>query len=573
MKYWKSKDKNPLTGKLTKLLFYIPLFFGFYCLQAQELRISFTEKPQQDLINTINNLAGKYRDTLELVGKIQSAKAALYAYGYLFSESELSQKDTLVFLSINPGPRTIQAQPSIKLPKGFAIPELTNAKLNSFAANKKNLEILVEYYLTYLENNGYPFASLNFEDYYIENDTLKGNIAINPGPQIALDSLVIKGFDKFSKNVIRHDLGYKEGMLYSENFLRKLPERTQQVEYLNMVNPPAVAFTKDENILFLYFEEVKSNQIDGVIGLNTEENGDVNLNGDIQLRLLHVFKKGEEFNLRWRRPDESVQTLNFDMEIPYLIKTPFWLEANLSIFRQDSSFVNTDVQGLLKYLLESGSFVSGGINYKSSNVLQALSSGQSTGDFGSFNTVFYKLGLELNKTNRALIPTKGFKVKTYGLTGKRKTSETQQRQYSWQVFGNYYWPLFSTKHILKTGLQTQALFGENLFVNELYRIGGLKTLRGFNEQSIYASSYGIGTLEYRYMIGKYDYLTLFGDFAYAENRAGGAFTSNWFTGLGAGINFETRGGIFSLFYAIGKDDQNPFDVRTSKIHFGYVNRF
>lgn len=249
------------------------------------------------------------------------------------------------------------------------------------------------------------------------------------------------------------------------------------------------------------------------------------------------------------------------------------MEANLSIFRQDSSFVNTDIQGLLKYLLESGSFVSGGINYKSSNVLQALTSSQSTGDYGSFNTVFYKLGLELNKTNRALIPTKGFKVKAYGLTGKRKTSDTQQNQYSWQVFGNYYWPIFSTKHILKTGIQTQALFGENLFINELYRIGGLKTLRGFNEQSIYASSYGIGTLEYRYMIGKYDYLTLFGDFAYAENRTGNSFSSNWFTGLGAGINFETRGGIFSLFYAIGKDDQNPFDVRTSKIHFGYVNRF
>lgn len=562
-----------MTGKLTKLLLSILFSFGLYFLQAQHLRISFTQKPQHELVNTLHKLEGKYRDTLELTSKIRSAQATLYTAGYLFSESNISRKDTSVLLTINPGPRTIQAQPQLKLPEGFAIPQLTNTKLNSFAANEKNLNNLVEYYLTYLEDNGYPFASLNFEDYYIENDTLKGNIAITPGPQIVLDSVVIKGFDRFSKNVIRYDLGYKKGMLYSESFLRKLQERTQQIEYLNMVNPPAVAFTEKENILFLYFEEVKSNQIDGVIGLNTKENGDVNFNGDVQLRLLHVFKKGEEFNLRWRRPDESVQALNFDMEIPYLFKTPFWMEANLSIFRQDSSFVNTDIQGLLKYLLESGSFVSGGINYKSSNVLQALTSSQSAGDYGSFNTVFYKLGLELNKTNRALIPTKGFKVKAYGLTGKRKTSDTQQNQYSWQVFGNYYWPIFSTKHILKTGIQTQALFGENLFINELYRIGGLKTLRGFNEQSIYASSYGIGTLEYRYMIGKYDYLTLFGDFAYAENRTGNSFSSNWFTGLGAGINFETRGGIFSLFYAIGKDDQNPFDVRTSKIHFGYVNRF
>lgn len=573
MKFCNSRAKNQLTGKLSKLLLSILFSSSLFFAKAQQLKISFTEKPHHEVVNTIKKLEGKYRDTLELVSKIRSTQSSLYATGYLFSESELSRQDTIAFLSINPGPLTIQAQPKLTLPKGFAIPELTNARLNSFAANPTNLESLTEYYLRYLEDNGYPFASLKFEDYYIENDTLKGNIVINPGPQVVLDSLVIKGFDRFSENVIRYDLGYEKGMLYSESFLRKLPERTQQIEYLNMVNQPAVAFTKDENILFLYFEEVKSNQIDGVIGLNTEENGDVNLNGDVQLRLLHIFKKGEEFNLRWRRPDESVQALNFDMQIPYLFKSPFWLEANLSIFRQDSSFVNTDVQGLLKYLIESGSFVSGGVNYVSSNVLQALTSSQSTGDYGSFNTVFYKLGVELNKTNRALIPTKGFKVKAYGLTGRRNTSDTRQSQYSWQVFGNYYWPVFNTKHILKTGLQTQALFGENLYINELYRIGGLKTLRGFNEQSIYASSYGIGTLEYRYMIGKYDYLALFGDFAYAENRAGGAFNSNWFTGLGAGINFETRGGIFSLFYAIGKDDQNPFDVRTSKIHFGYVNRF
>src|SRR5690606_24050604 len=287
-KFCKNKDKNQLTGKLNKLLLSI-LFSGvFFFAQAQQLQISFTEKPQHEVANTIDKLQGKYHDTLELVSKIRSAQSSLYAAGYLFSESKLSRQDTTAFLTINPGPQTIQAQPQLKLPKGFAILELTNARLNSFAANPENLKSLVEYYLRYLEDNGYPFASLKFEDYYIENDTLKGNIAINPGPQIVLDSLVIKGFDRFSKNVIRYDLGYKKGMLYSESFLRKLPERTQQIEYLNMVNPPAVAFTKDENILFLYFEEVKSNQIDGVIGLNTEENGDVNLNGDIQLRLLHV---------------------------------------------------------------------------------------------------------------------------------------------------------------------------------------------------------------------------------------------------------------------------------------------
>ena len=146
-----------------------------------------------------------------------------------------------------------------------------------------------------------------------------------------------------------------------------------------------------------------------------------------------------------------------------------------------------------------------------------------------------------------------------------------QAQYGWEVSAAQYISIFQ-RHILKIGFNSEARFGGQLFTNELYRIGGLKTLRGFNEQSIYASSYGIGTLEYRYMIGSYDYLTLFSDVAYVENNSAN-FTSTLFTGIGAGINFQTRGGIFSLFFALGKDDQNPFDFRTSKIHFGYVNRF
>ena len=476
-------------------------------------------------------------------------------------------------MKIQPGAKIIQAQPELKLPEGFAIPEITQSSVNSYEASPENLDALIEYYLKYFENNGYPFSSLNFEDYYIKNDTLHGNIVLNPGPQIVLDSLVIKGFDRFSKNVIRYDLGFKKGMLYDESFLSNLPQKTQQVEYLNMVNKPAVAFTRRENILFLYFDEIKSNQIDGVVGLNTDENGEVSLNGELQLRLLHVFKKGEEFNLRWRRPDESIQTLDFNVQVPYLFSTPFWLEADLGIFRQDSSFVNTEVEGLLKFLLESRSFVSGGIDYRSSNVLQALTSGQSNGDFGSFNTLFTKLGLEFTRTNRAFVPTRGFTLKAYALRGNRETSESRQTQYAWQFDGQYLLPLFNSRHILKSRLNSQALFGTDLFENEMYRIGGLKTLRGFNEQSIYASSYGIGTLEYRYMIGEYDYLTLFSDIGYAENRIQNSFSSNWFTGIGAGISFRTGGGIFSLFYAVGRDDQNPFDVRTSKIHFGYVNRF
>jgi hypothetical protein len=44
-------------------------------------------------------------------------------------------------------------------------------------------------------------------------------------------------------------------------------------------------------------------------------------------------------------------------------------------------------------------------------------------------------------------------------------------------------------------------------------------------------------------------------------------------GFGAGLTFETKAGIFGLSYAVGKQNSNPLDFRSSKIHFGYVNIF
>ena len=50
-------------------------------------------------------------------------------------------------------------------------------------------------------------------------------------------------------------------------------------------------------------------------------------------------------------------------------------------------------------------------------------------------------------------------------------------------------------------------------------------------------------------------------------------TSDFPFGIGAGINFETKAGIFGLNYALGSQNNNPLSIKNAKIHFGYVNYF
>jgi hypothetical protein len=87
------------------------------------------------------------------------------------------------------------------------------------------------------------------------------------------------------------------------------------------------------------------------------------------------------------------------------------------------------------------------------------------------------------------------------------------------------------------------------------------------------TGFGVGTLEYRYLLGRNSFLYAFTDLGWAEDRSSGPVARHFYAGAGVGMSFETRAGLFNLAYAAGKRDDLPFDIRQSKIHFGLVSLF
>jgi hemolysin activation/secretion protein len=126
---------------------------------------------------------------------------------------------------------------------------------------------------------------------------------------------------------------------------------------------------------------------------------------------------------------------------------------------------------------------------------------------------------------------------------------------------------------IKTGLKAGYIQAQKLFANELFQIGGIKTLRGFDEESIFASEYIIATAEYRYLIGQSSYLFAFLDAAHAGKKSYQSNFSDNFLGSGLGLSFETKSGIFNLAYAVGKKPDSALNFKESKIHFGFVSLF
>ena len=134
-------------------------------------------------------------------------------------------------------------------------------------------------------------------------------------------------------------------------------------------------------------------------------------------------------------------------------------------------------------------------------------------------------------------------------------------------------PLFK-RATIKASIRGGVILSEqNIYQNEQFRIGGNRILRGFDEESIFATNYGVLTTELRFLIGLNSYLYAFGDFGYVENITTERREFDRPIGMGAGITFETKVGLFGFSLAVGRQQGNPFDFRSVKTHFGYVSLF
>ena len=95
----------------------------------------------------------------------------------------------------------------------------------------------------------------------------------------------------------------------------------------------------------------------------------------------------------------------------------------------------------------------------------------------------------------------------------------------------------------------------------------------FDEEAILATFFNVITLEFRYLLSQNSYFNVFFDGAYAERRLERSYENDFPFGFGAGLAFETKAGLFGVSYALGRQQKNPIDFKSAKIHFGYVNYF
>ena len=530
----------------------------------------------------------------KMIGK--SVLNELYKMGYLtasidsfsFAPNEhymaISAGTEIKWAKLDPGNFTEQSLEAV---------DFAPAAFEQKPFSSKQLNKLFEKTIKFYENRGYPFVSIQLTNvaFTAENE-ISAALYFEKNTLYKVDSIKILGNSAISKNYLLNYLGLFEGDLYQENKIVAIENRIREIPFVTMTAKPEVQFFENEVKIILRLDRKKASRFDGVIGLLTNENtGRIELTGDVDLNLTNGIKKGETFGLNWRKLKGNSQDLKVDLIYPYLFKTPFGIDVDFKLFKRDTTFLDLETRVGINYLLERGDYISLFVENKTSNLLSRddFAEAIQIPELGDVRVNSFGIAYLGNRTNYKYNPTKGLLINVNFSAGRKelkKISILEQNQpelydsiplITSQLKGGllleYYIPL-AQRSTIKLANRSASIYSERLYANELMRIGGLRTLRGFDEESISASSYSIFSLEYRFLLDQNSFFSVFSDYGlYENNTTGSEYIYDTPLGIGAGISFETKAGIFTFNYAVGSQFGNPIDVRAAKIHFGFINFF
>ncbi|WP_227806181.1 BamA/TamA family outer membrane protein [Algibacter lectus] len=154
--------------------------------------------------------------------------------------------------------------------------------------------------------------------------------------------------------------------------------------------------------------------------------------------------------------------------------------------------------------------------------------------------------------------------------GNREQTNSSRKQTQLYIDASKIFNLNSTNSFY-TRINGSLLSSDNYLENELARFGGINSIRGFEENSLYASTYGLLNTEYRYQISNSIYVHSIIDAAYLENNI--LNTQEKLFGYGFGFGILTKAGVFKLNYANGKLQNQKFKLSNSKIHISLTTVF
>jgi len=562
---------------------------------------------ETDSFLALTGMPLKFNSFIDCNEALINAHLALYRQGYLSASIDsLTWDETGASASVITGNKFKWASLKNKNIPSSLLTQSRFDEKNYFnkPVEPKKIYPVFEKIIRYFEDNGYPFADVYLDSIQIDKDQISALLTINKGPITKIDTVIINEDAGISKQYLMQYLGLKQGMLYSETKIRNISKRLRELSFLQESAPWRITFNVTGTKLNLYIKTRSANRADVLIGLlpnNAERQGKFLLTGDVKLAFVNALGFGENLSLNWQNLQYKSPRYDIEIQLPYLFNTPIGVSGKFNFYKKDTAFKNVNGELGLIYQFSANQQLKLYYELASSRVssinIPTLINTRRLPESGDITYRTFGLEGQRSDVDYKPNPRKGYRIQiNAGISFRNVLKNTtvegtidpvtnesfaflydsirlKSFKYTVKGQGSYFIPL-SKRAVLATTCYAGLTYSTDvLYKNELFQIGGYRLLRGFDEGSLFVNTYGVLSVEPRYLLSQNSYFFLFGDLGYIQSKYNTVNRSETPYSVGLGMVFETKAGLFNISYALGARQHQPFQFKSSKVHFGYVSYF
>ncbi|WP_233590893.1 hypothetical protein [Flavobacterium sp. GSP27] len=428
-----------------------------------------------------------------------------------------------------------------------------------------------------LEQNGFALAKLKLTNIKRINTVLYANLKIETDKKRILNAITINYEDtnsttKFpSGHFAQLNRKYKTS-IFNQKVLDQIYTDFENFGFISQIKYPEILFTKDTTKVYVYLQKRKSNTFDGFIGFSNNENQKITLNGYLDVQLQNILGTGEQLSVYWKSDGNNQKTFKASVELPYLLKTPIGLKAQIQLFRQDTTFQNTKTAIDLSYFINYNTRFYLGYQKTESSAIQNLNNNPISDFNNSFLTSSFNY-IKLNAAN-SIFSIKSSLTLQSGI-GSRvlytlSENTTKSNQFFINIQGVHNFNLNKKNSIYVNSLN-YYLQSNNYVTNELYRFGGFNSVRGFAENSLQAYLMTSLLTEYRYIVSPNLYVHSILDYSIFKDKSAidQQDKKENLIGIGMGLGLLTKNGLFKLALASGSTTNQPLEINNTIVHISY----
>ena len=542
-------------------------------INAQEISLNLKghSPADQEVLESLST-ALIFENVAALETEIKHIQKQLYKKGYIslkFLGLENEKLEYTAEFELGPAYKSILifGYSSLFEPMGYAIEKDPDSNQFYVEVPISALENTLDQLSIALSNESYTFATLQLQNIQPEDEIkIKANLVLDKGAKRTLQNIKVLGYDKFPNSYIKYFLQIKTQKPFQLKHIQSQMKLLNQLPFAQQKRPAEVLFTKDSTTVYLYLEKIKSNRFDGFLGFGSDETtGKIEFDGYLDLKLINNLNFGESLNLNYKSDEIDQKTLDIALQLPYLFGTPLGSNLNLNIFKKDSTFTTSQQAIKLFYQLNQNQQLGLGVRMQQSNAI----TNTSDAFVEDFDSQFYEINYNYSKHQQTdlLFPVQRQLEVSVAFGKRTAASELKQRHIrlkGFQIFN------LNQKNSIFLKVHLEELQSDQYLLNELLRFGGITSVRGFRENSLFATRLGVLCSEYRYRLSPGIFVHSVMDTGYFQNANNMDYQ---IFGVGFGFGLRSNGGLLRLTYANGKTKNTPFDLSESKVHLSFTSTF